>query len=515
MANHGAQTRTHEADSLRSAANADPGLFGKMFDLPPLDVSDAALADLAAAMLNVAPANNRVIPAGFTYLGQFIDHDITLDLTSIDEKLADPNGLENFRTPALDLDSVYGLGPEGSPQLYERDPVTLKIGPKLLLGTAIESPKIVAAGDIPAMPGFDLPRRPETGTAIIGDPRNDENLLVAQMHVAFLRFHNAVVDANPGIKFADARRIVLWHYQWLVLHEFLETITGEKGIAARIMRRGRRFYRFRKHPWMPVEFSVAAYRFGHSLVRQIYSHNAVFRPPNGPRLAASLKLLFTFTAKSGVLCGALATDQAGNPLPPPPALNTPPGIPRFSALPSNWIVDWRRFFDFGTPAGTQGFEFNHAEKLDPLLVSELHTLPGATPGEPKARLAFLNLTRGVKMRLPSGQDVARALEVRVLTPAEIATGPDGAAAAQHGLNHDTPLWYYILKEAEVIAQGAHLGPVGATIVAEVFVGLVQGDPNSYLSASPAFAPRHGTGGDFKMTDLLSLAGFINPLEGKV
>jgi hypothetical protein len=495
MAGHGSQARGNVPDALRSAANADPGLFGRMFDLPPLIVSDHILSELSAEMLNSGRSSNPAIPAGFTYLGQFIDHDITLDLTSIGEKASDPNGVENFRTPSLDLDSIYGLGPDGSPHLFMRDANTLKVGAQFLLGSAIDSEKLVGPGKIPLLPGFDLPRQPQTGTAIIGDPRNDENLLVAQMHVAFLRFHNAVVQANPGISFAAARRKVVWHYQWLVLHEFLETITGEKGIAARILHRGRRFFRFRKHPWMPIEFAAAAYRFGHSLVRAGYSHNFVFRP--GGATVATLRLLFDFTAKSGRIVGTLS----------PPAVPLPQ-----PALPSNWVVDWRRFFDFGTAPGTPEFEFNAAEMLDPFLVKDLHELPGATPGTPQARLAFLNLKRGVKMGLPSGQDVANAIGVPPLTAQEVSQGPDGAVAAKHGLDNQTPLWYYILKEAEVRHGGRHLGAVGATIVAEVFVGLVQGDPNSYLSASPAFSPDLGSSGDFKMTDLLRVAQFINPLE---
>lgn len=420
MAGHGIAARTPVADSLLSAANQDPGLFGRMFRLPALVVSDAALESLAAAMKNAGPTSNPSIPAGFTYLGQFIDHDITLDLTSLGDQAADPEAFENFRTPSLDLDSVYGLGPDGSPHLYARDPNTLAIGPKLLIGTAAKSPALVVAEDIPEMPGFDLPRRPETGTAIIGDPRNDENLMVAQTHVAFLRFHNAVVDLEraKGVPekdlFEAARRKVRWHYQWMVLHEFLDKITGETGIAARIMRQGRRFYRFQRFPWMPVEFSVAAYRFGHSLVRGGYSHNRVFRP--GGATVATLQLLFEFTAKSGKIVGNLV--PPGNPLPAP-------------VLPSNWVVDWRRFFDFGTPPETPAFEFNAAERLDPFLTGTLHTLPGFGAG-PQANLAFRNLKRGVKMLLPSGQQVARAMHIMPMTPEQIASGPDGAAAKQHG-----------------------------------------------------------------------------------
>src|SRR6185295_1276900 len=155
----------------------DPGMFGRMFPtLGPLVVDDVALEDLANAMKDLDSTSeageNRKIPAGFTYLGQFVDHDITLDLTSFGEKEADPTAIENFRTPALDLDSIYGLGPDGSRQLYARNPEDFSgktPGPKLLLGKTISVP----IGGVTITPRNDLPRNPE-GFALIGDHRNDE-----------------------------------------------------------------------------------------------------------------------------------------------------------------------------------------------------------------------------------------------------------------------------------------------------------------------------------------------------
>ncbi|MGL4242033.1 MAG: peroxidase family protein, partial [Beijerinckiaceae bacterium] len=263
MSQHGIPNRHPTPLSLKSVANKDPGLFGKMFPgLPAHVATDAALLELAKAMRDPEPAeepqpggqptprDNPAIPAGFTYLGQFIDHDITLDLTSLGEQIHDPEAKENFRSPSLDLDSVYLLGPGGSPQLYERDPATLKTGPKLLIGTAAQSgipPFIGGGGTVPNMPAHDLPRTPLTGVAMIGDPRNDENLLVAQTHVAFMRVHNKMVDhlkakgVPAGQLFDEARKLTTGHSQWIVLHEFLEKLTGEAGIAARIMKQGRKF----------------------------------------------------------------------------------------------------------------------------------------------------------------------------------------------------------------------------------------------------------------------------------
>src|SRR5262249_4606722 len=152
--------------------------------------------------------------AGFTYLGQFIDHDLTFDPNSKLERENDPDALVDFRTPRLDLDSLYGDGPADNPFLYQDDGVHFLLG----LNQAFEE---------------DLPRNSaEARRALIGDPRNDENLIVSQLHLAFLKYHNRVVDALRAIRpelsgeklFGEARRIVRWHYQWIVIHEFLRAI---------------------------------------------------------------------------------------------------------------------------------------------------------------------------------------------------------------------------------------------------------------------------------------------------
>ncbi len=504
---HGTAGRKPTAQLLarqRLSGHDDPGMFGRMFpDLPPLKVDDGPLEDLARAMRDQNPGspegNNPNIPAGFTYLGQFVDHDITLDLTSIGDKYADPEGIENFRTPALDLDAIYGLGPDGSRQLYARNGISgsgKTPGPKFLIGKTIN----VEFGGVTGDHRNDLPRNPE-GFALIGDHRNDENLAVAQTHLAFLKFHNAVCDliaasGKPADKiFAEARQIVSWHYQWMVLHDFLERLT-EPGIVGRILERGRRFYRFKKLPYMPVEFSAAAYRFGHSMVRERYSHNRIFT-------AATLQQLFDFSGLSGGIVGDLAPLPSQAPLPQP-------------VLPSNWIIDWRRYFDFGPGVNPDDVRLNPSRKIDPLLIPQLHELPGGDDFRSR-NLAFRNLRRGVHLGLPSGQSIAGAIGVRnPLSPEELATGDDGAAAKRHNLHIRTPLWYYILKEAAVRGNGERLGPVGATIIAEVLIGLVHGDHESYLwqrgvNWRPELAAK--VPGTFTMTDLLQFVGDISPLDG--
>lgn len=517
---HGESQRRMTRASLDAlSGHGDPGKFGRMFPgLPPLHVADEPLEDLASAMrddgLDLSDGDNPLIPAGFTYLGQFIDHDVTLDLTPLAEQTADPLSTRNFRTPALDLDSLYGDGPGANPELYRIDPATGAAGPELAVGEA-EASFDPAGGQVPALPN-DLPRAPD-GRALIGDPRNDENLAVAQTHLAFVKFHNAVVRwlREGGFKgdgpalFAEARRLTTWHYQWIVLHDYVERLT-EPGLIARIRHRGRRFYRFRSRPYMPAEFAAAAFRLGHAQVRERYSHNRVF---NDAGVApGSLALLFFFTNLSGAIVGDRvgAVDKADFILPgaDPAAFPDP-----MRTLPSNWAIDWRRFFDLGAQPQEPGFALNATRLINPMLTPTLHTLPGQPAGAPDAMLPFRNLRRGVQVGLPAGQDVAVAMGVDVLAPADVSAGPDGLVAEAHGLHARTPLWHYILKEAEMIHQGRRLGPVGATIVAETFLGMVHGDHESFLWRRANWRPElpRENAETFTMADMLRFVDDINPL----
>jgi hypothetical protein len=512
---HGQAPREMSRSSLRAlAGHGDPGKFGRMFaHLDPLHVEEGKLVDLALVMKDADPndtgGDNQKIPAGFTYLGQFIDHDVTLDLTPLEQQEADPLATMNFRTPGLDLDSLYGAGPQLAPYLYDRDSKG-KLTGRLLIGKTEASPGLggttIPAGD------HDLPRS-RHGRAIIGDERNDENLLVAQTHLAFLKFHNKIVDrlksdrptADAGELFFEARRIATWHYQWIVLFDFVERLT-EPGIVNRIKTEGRKFYRFRTRPYIPVEFSAAAYRLGHSMVREVYNHNAVFSGAPGSFAPGSFGLLFHFTGKSGGILGdrAAEADPADFPGTPGPT----------ERLPSNWVIDWRRFYDFGTPQ-EPGFELNATRKLDPFVVPALHTLPGEVDNA--KILPFRNLARGVQLELPSGQDVAHEIAQQVaidqVTSEDLSRGPDGAVLKDLGLHAQTPLWYYILKEAQIVHNGERLGPVGSIIIAETFLGLVHGDHSSFLWQRSNWSPElpSAEADHFTMVDLLNFVGELNPV----
>jgi hypothetical protein len=500
---HGVPARG--SDTVPLGATFKPGKFGRLFpDLEAFRPPTAALVALGQAMRDAAPTDpegdNPDVPAGYTYLGQLVDHDITFDTTPITEAAIDPLAVDNFRSPKLDLDCLYGLGPAGQPYLYTR----ASQGTKFLIGRNRPSrdvnPNLIIPGrdnDLPRsapgglLVGERLPTAPMSeGFALIGDPRNDENLIVAQLHLAFLKLHNLIVDqvvargVAPGLAFQEARRLVTWHYQWIVLHDFLPRVI-DRQVLADVLTHGRTFFAFEDYAFIPIEFSVAAYRLGHSMVREQYSYNRVFNADPISLGPATLDRLFRFTGLSG---GDVA-------------------------VPSNWIVDWRRFFD-GLPK-VPGFRthFNLSRKLDPFVTGALHELPLA-PADPIGQsLPIRNLVRGVSVGLPSGQAVAARMRLPVLTPDQIAGGPDGQVARAQGFDRVSPLWYYVLKEAQLAGGGLRLGPVGSRILAEVFVGLLQGDRASFLAREPGWRPTlpRVALDTFTMADLLTLVAEINPL----
>ena len=420
-------------------------------------------------------ARDSTTPAGYTYLGQFIDHDITFDRdTPLSQTgTVNPEDITNFRTPALDLDSVYGGGPSEDPQLFNPDGKTLRIG------------NTSGIGGLGVFPN-DLPR--DGTAAVIGDPRNDENLAVAQTHLAFLKFHNAKVDELAGASFEEVRKEVVLHYQAIVLTDFLPRVL-DSIVLQDVVDNGRRFYTDDKRDCMPVEFSVAAYRMGHSMVRPSYEWNRIFNS-SGPSGMATFAQIFEFSGGSG---------SRGTGDPPFRGLPT---------LPSNWIVDWRRMYDM---TGTPHPQLNFARFLDAQLALDLKTLPEfqqmiPQPPAPLLSLATRNLLRGRLVALPTGQEVAVAMGLTPLSPTAILNGAPNHQVQilrDHGFDEATPLWYYILREAMVQAGGNHLGAVGSRIVAETLVGLIERSPTNVRAERPGFT--------FSMPELLTFVGDLNPL----
>jgi heme peroxidase len=476
------------------------GRFGRMFrTLPPAEFSPNdlhALAEAMAAGLDVTSADeaddeeNSGISAGFTYLGQFIDHDLTFDPASSLQQQNDPDALVDFRTPRFDLDCVYGRGPDDQPYLYRAD------GVHMLPGDALTG----AAND-PHARGVprNVPAPTEPARALIGDKRNDENVIVSQLHAIFLRFHNKVVDVlTHGATlpdFAEAQRLVRWHYQWVVLNDFLPTIIRQHvlaEVAPHIHKKANilqdppdvRFYHPRNNAFIPVEFSVAAYRFGHSMVRPVYRLNST---------TGELPIFST----------------------------TGPSLVGFEPFPTNLAVDWGKFFHMDTRPPTGPTRLLPAYKIDTSLVNPLKTLPASVAGDPPPSLAERNLLRGLRMGLPSGQAVASAMGVPPIPDAKLKVGKateedtptnrrltDISAA----FTHSAPLWYYILAEAQ--QEFAHnstpirLGRVGGRIVAEVFLGLMLEDRHSFLRQNPLWEPFQQfrkADGTFGMAELIRAA----------
>lgn len=464
----------------------------------PLDAADL-LTDPVQSVLNpgtFSPRNpdNPGIAAGVTFFGQFLDHDITLDLKSPLLEKSNPRRTTNFRSAAFDLDSLYGDGPQGSPDLYDSGSGDIKFRVTPIPGSEAVSRKGAVRYDVP---------RDASNNAIIGDSRNDENLIISQFHLAMLRFHNAVTDhlradpahahLSPQRLFEEAQRMVRWHYQWIILNEFLPQTIGSERVED-ILRHGLRYYRVddrhadahyrnsAKEALIPIEFSTAAYRFGHSQVRPSYRAN--FGPDGG---APFFAFVFDDTAN--------ATE------PDPKDLRGGKRAPRR-------FIDWQTFFDFGDG----NVRFN--KRIDTKLSTPLMQLPGSrgpAPGLPSdgvQSLASRNLMRHVNFGIPSGQAVARVIGVPVLTPALLAE------LAPYGMERSTPLWYYILKEAEIMENGLRLGPVGGRIVGEVFIGLLQADADSYLASDRDWKPvlPSAQQGQFHVTDLLKFAGVVPPLN---
>lgn len=386
------------------------------------------------------------IPAGYTYFGQFVDHDITHDPTGLAQRQVDPDRILNFRTPRLDLDSVYGRGAGEQPYLYDNNDKG-----KLLVGN-VEGTNL-----------SDLPRNAD-GRALIGDMRNDENSMVSQLHLAFLKAHNALVqrqvdvdaDIDRGVAFDRARKTLTRLYQWVVWNDFLKRITVDEVLccALKLEERcgGRKVwdmglddvYKWKHQPFMPVEFSGAAYRFGHSMVRNSYQTNF---PHRGFQQFAPI-----FDNSAG-----------GN----------PDDLRGFRPMLRENVIQWDWFLQMAT---SQGPFPQMARKIDTKLANALVHLHEGPAGDADNVLAFRNMKRGVNLGLPSGIDVAKKL---CLKPLNLSAGEPES------------LWYYILKEAETLPGtngGQMLGRLGSTIVCATFAGLLKGDPCSFFNVDPCWTP---------------------------
>jgi hypothetical protein len=413
---------------------------------PPDDLLDALAAQMADP--GGAALDSPAILAGDTYFGQFIDHDMTLDRTPMPEQELDPKALTNFDSPYFDLASVYGRGPELDPQLYAADGVHMRV---VRNAEGVE----------------DLPRL-EDGTALIGDPRNDENLIIAQLHLLFLKFHNRLLDTGIAATLAKAQRLTRWHFQYLIVNDFLKAVVGPELVAAMLPGTPPKpkisWYKpiDADRPMMPIEYAVAAFRFGHSMVRAGYTLNA-----NG----------------GAPLFDPVRADLRGS-----------------RPLPAAFEIEWWRFFPVpGAPTSPR----NIARLIDSNLSIPLLNLPPTVVSDPMVSLAKRNLIRGKRLGLPAGQDVAKAMKITALTNTQLGL-PD---PNNSGWSGKAPLWFYVLREAELLQGGRRLGPIGSRLVAEVLIGILNCDKSSYLFDKTPFKPHPAIAptGQFTMGELAAFA----------
>ena len=421
--------------------------------------------------------DNPTMTAGSTFVGQFTDHDITFDQTSQLGVPQNPMVSPNTRTAALDLDSVFGGGPGLRPELYVPN-TDGSVGPKLKIGTG------GVHEDVPRVANGD-----GTYSALLGDPRNDENVIIAGLHCAHILFYNRVLDelgsldlsvfpaarhadlSNRYVRFLIARQVTLWHYQWLLVNEHLPQIAGQE-IVNDVLRRGNRFYRPpHGDAFIPIEFGAAAYRFGHSMVRPSYRANFTSGTGDSSSPTANPFFALVFDANLPNFSDPVSYDRDD-------LLGGFPAARRY--------VGWQTFFDLGDG------QVKNNKKIDTTISSVLFTLPvpAIAPHTQAAPvvLAQRNLLRQLTWGLPSGQAIAKAMGAPALGRSDLSD----IAGAYAPFATSTPLWYYILAEAKATTDGLHLGPIGGRIVTETLSGLLRADPTSYLSVNPRFKPFLGT-----------------------
>jgi Animal haem peroxidase len=433
--------------------------YCRLFPAPakPIDKDgEEKLIKLGEAMrYNIEREGTLTPRVGYTYFSQFVGHDLTYDPTPIRGPYLDAEQTPNYRTPFLDLDHVYGGGPEQSPQIYDGDP-----GEELFkLGTTTPT-------------GYrnDLPIK--DGATLVGDGEDNrdlDNLVLRQLHVLFLKFHNEAVkqltanrdgisgieNLGPGTVFERAQRLVRWHYQWIVRHDLLPRIL-HSSVWNQHNRTGWPLWQSKGGFAIPIEFSLAAFRFGHSMVRNAYGLNC--------------------RQQRVVLSDLMAFGH------------------RPSPIQDDYTIEWGRFFDglpgSGPVASSSFFDTSIVELLHALPPSIIHLSSKMEHSEPPS-LPVRTLLRGARAKLPSGQEVADELVRQgVIKPENrLTTGQltqhtcnrSGSVLRNVGLEENTPLFYYLLKEAELISAGLRLGPIGSHIVVTVIESALEADRNGYMS----------------------------------
>jgi hypothetical protein len=414
-----------------------------------------------------------LLDAGYTYFGQFLSHDLTKDVSSVDEAWQkEPEQLQNLQTPKLDLHVLYGGGPDDSPEFYEDDGVRLKLGAPNEQRTSFD---ICVA---------------RNGERLLADDRGAENMVLRQMTAVFARLHNFAVEqfrpaaCGKGSLFARAQQQTRRQFQYLVVHDYLRSVLDTE-IYKKIFVEGRTEIEWDSFS-IPIEFSAAAMRFGHAMVRPNY----LFRFGN----EVFLQELLGKTSDRG-------------------------------PLEKEQEISWGFFFQGAGPENTVT-----SRPIDTRLAPPFQHLPPDLIGTPESKcpfarsaghpsqLAVRTLLRGAGLRLPSGQTVAQACGQEPLTEQELTTNSvgdetdQGRILREAGLSSETPLWYYILKESEVRRNGNRLGPLGSYLVGETIHAALRADPESILNqpdnCPPMWRFPSGTTRIYGFSELFRLAKLL-------
>lgn len=424
--------------------------------ISPLSTYPVSLKELGkqGGPMDGGTNSNRTstVAVGDVFFGQLIDHDITLYIMSSLSLTTDVTQLHNARSPSLDLDNIYGNGPEAQPYLYYSQGNFSGI--KLLTGADLPNPNPLEAADL---------MRSVHGRVIIGDPRNDENRVISQLQLAMINFHNHIVDyLSVGYSGAElyehSREYTTWHYQWVVVHDYLVKICGG-AVVNNILGSGCKYYKAQfGDAYIPIEFSAAAYRFGHSMIPQKIQIQ---------KNDSALELFGSLLGRGFVPL----TDARG-------------------------VVDWLELVH-----SNAGRNVQMAEKLDTKLATDLLKLPFIASTSEQS-LATRNLLRGQSFLLPSGENIAEAMQ-RPQAEIDSVTGNAQFVAGNKIISiylQARPYGFiFYQKQKQLVGKllsvifdiGEGLGPVGARIVAETLIGLMEADSRSYMTVNRNWEPSDG------------------------
>ena len=455
--------------------------------------------------LSGMPVVQMKLPAAYTYFGQFVNHDISAPTGDVVTQhgwtaaagvigAVDPPGLDRNRRakPSIILDnlanehpepltlsSLYGDGPESAdPEiraLYHADGKRFRLGQTRREADAVFTNLLInPARVIHATGAPDIPRA--AGVPQLADRRNDENLILSQLHLALMLLHNKAVTAlEPQVPdaaecFRQARQLVTRHYHWLILNDYLPRLLSTAVTGKPLSRWPTRLTEANR---VPLEFTTAAFRFGHSMVGAAYDFNANFGV-NGriSDTGATLEDLFAFTSHG----------------------NMQASLPGSHALPDHWVIDWKRMTRvLPQPAHGAPRDFGSAERIDLTFARDMLNIVGDSTAAVHGSILFRNLMRGFHRRIPFGQRLAGEYGVAPLTEDEVrmALPDDGLlppgtrglreTAETLGFLRETPAWLYFLCEARARENGERVGPTASHIIADTIVGLIRLNPASYLN----------------------------------